>query len=816
MERVNVIYHYKGRWMHIPELAYIEGDSKFIENVDIDYLSFTHMLKAYKEEFGVSGVKKLCYVKPGIALASGQLNVIENDDGIKKLTELIKLSFHPTDTLRIYPLSNGDSTTLVGTGSDYDQLINDIINELVVEKHIQSNDERERIMETNDGETGGQHRQPIDKGKEVMQTDDGETFVQDNVDLDSEEDELDINSEAITIQLINQLAIRRYSVAKCTPLKIKPNDSERLRAKCKTQGCPFHLYISKDGNTGAMIVRRIEGEHNCLRDGNNSLASAKFLALEFKDKIYTNPRTSVKEIIADVEKRMKLYVSKSKGKRAKRIVMHELDGSFKAEFANIGAYAAKIKEENPGTTVELEICEESLRNEGNFKEEFDDNLKMLGDISKKAAEDFVAYNPGTFCRAFFSFRSKSHMVDNNITESFNSSIVDARYKPIVSMLDEMRLSAMKRLATNKSLSDTWIMDWSPACLKSYQSNLELAFGCKVMFNGDNGYEIGDGDDRHKVFLDRCICTCRLWELTGIPCSHAICAIKHAKQDPKAFISNWYHKLTYMASYEHVIEPMAGKLMGSYNGFEKVEPPPIVKSAGRPRKNKIRAVNENRRGNTSGVLGKKGVVMSCSICHGIGHNRARCPNKNSQSLCMSSASNQKTRPRSTKKKSFGTTSESLSQVSSANPSASMCQPSSAQSFGAAKGIKKNKRTTGLGILIDENSGNMILNPGFSSERLVLQNDPIASQALSSDPDVNVRYPIPNEKEIRQTMQSSRVLMSSGNRQIAFTGDGSNSIAPDQLPFKPPGLKWKGKRSITATQLQNERDKKRAKKGDTNKS
>ncbi|KAH6768920.1 hypothetical protein C2S51_014256 [Perilla frutescens var. frutescens] len=753
MERVNVIYHYKGRWMHIPELAYIEGDSKFIENVDIDYLSFTHTLKAYKEEFGVWGVKKLCYVKPGIALASGQLN---------------------------------------------------------------SNDERERIMETNDGETGGQHRQPIDKGKEVMQTDDGETFVEDNVDLDSEEDELDINSEAITIQLINQskrnvkydiddnnphfilgmsfknavearLAIRRYSVAKCTPLKIKPNDSERLRAKCKIQGCPFHLYISKDGNTGAMIVRRIEGEHNCLRDGNNSLASAKFLALEFKDKIYTNPRTSVKEIIADAEKRMKLYVSKSKGKRAKRIVMHELDGSFKAEFANIGAYAAKIKEENPGTTVELEICEESLRNEGNFKEEFDDNLKMLGDISKKAAEDFVAYNP-----------------------------VDARYKPIVSMLDEMRLSAMKRLATNKLLSDTWIMDWSPACLKSYQSNLELAFGCKVMFNGDNGYEIGDGDDRHKVFLDRFICTCRLWELTGIPCSHAICAIKHAKQDPKAFISNWYHKLTYMASYEHVIEPMAGKLMGSYNGFEKVEPPPIVKSAGKPRKNRIRAVNENRRGNTSGVLGKKGVVMSCSICHGIGHNRARCPNKNSQSSCMSSASNQKTHPRCTKKKSFGTASESLSQVSSANPSASMCQPSSAQSSGAAKGIKKNKRTTGLGILIDENFGNMILNPGFPSERLVLQNDPIASQALSSDPDVNVRYPIPNEKEIRQTMQSSRVLMSSGNRQIAFTGDGSNSIAPDQLPFKPPGLKWKGKRSITATQLQNERDKKRAKKGDTNKS
>ncbi|KAH6792680.1 hypothetical protein C2S52_003157 [Perilla frutescens var. hirtella] len=256
---------------------------------------------------------------------------------------------------------------------------------------------------------------------------------------------------------------------------------------------------------------------------------------------------------------------------------------------------------------------------------------------------------------------------------------------------------------------------------------------------------------------------KLWDLTGIPCSHAICALKHAKQDPKAFISKWYHKSSYMASYEHVIEVMAGKLVKESDRFEKLEPPPTKKLPGRPPKRRIRGFNEARKrknveielGKATGRLPKKGLVIRCSICHSTGHNRAKCPNKNSQNSCITSGSN--------------TQSEAKSQ--------------SVQ----AKVIRKNKRPTGLGILIDENSGNMILN-----------------------------YPIPNERELRQTTQTSRGLRSTGSRKITFIGDGSNSTAVGQLPFKPPGLKWNGKRSITTTQLENEREKKKAMKGNTSKS
>ena len=53
------------------------------------------------------------------------------------------------------------------------------------------------------------------------------------------------------------------------------------------------------------------------------------------------------------------------------------------------------------------------------------------------------------------------MVDNNILESFNGTIVKARFKPIVSMLEDMRLYVMNKIKDNMHASEKWINEWSP-------------------------------------------------------------------------------------------------------------------------------------------------------------------------------------------------------------------------------------------------------------------------------------------------------------------------------------------------------------------
>ena len=69
------------------------------------------------------------------------------------------------------------------------------------------------------------------------------------------------------------------------------------------------------------------------------------------------------------------------------------------------------------------------------------------------------------------------------------------------MLEEIRLQTMNRIKDNKKLAEKWPTDWSPKTMELLQDNKEAAFGCKVIFNGDSGYEIGEGYDKHTVMLD---------------------------------------------------------------------------------------------------------------------------------------------------------------------------------------------------------------------------------------------------------------------------------------------------------------------------
>ena len=82
--------------------------------------------------------------------------------------------------------------------------------------------------------------------------------------------------------------------------------------------------------------------------------------------------------------------------------------------------------------------------------------------------------------------------------------------------------------------------------------------CTVEFNGDYGYEVKDGDtDTHIVNLELKKCTCRLWDLGGIPCHHAIKALLHKKNGTIGRGSLLVQKEAYLLTYKHKLQPVRG-------------------------------------------------------------------------------------------------------------------------------------------------------------------------------------------------------------------------------------------------------------------
>lgn len=157
-------------------------------------------------------------------------------------------------------------------------------------------------------------------------------------------------------------AITKYAMLFRYKLKLNPNEPYRIVAKCKNEaGFPFMLKVSKDGKNLELAIKTLKAEHRCFRHYSLPSASVKFIASHFKSKIYHNPGFKVKDIQAEAEEILKINVSFQKCKRAKRMVIEELDGSYRVQFQQLEAYAAALKSSNPGTKGEIELCKESLK-----------------------------------------------------------------------------------------------------------------------------------------------------------------------------------------------------------------------------------------------------------------------------------------------------------------------------------------------------------------------------------------------------------------------------------------------------------------------
>ncbi|XVF09677.1 hypothetical protein REPUB_Repub07fG0115500 [Reevesia pubescens] len=80
----------------------------------------------------------------------------------------------------------------------------------------------------------------------------------------------------------------------------------------------------------------------------------------------------------------------------------------------------------------------------------------------------------------------------------------------------------------------------------------MASQCEVVFNGSHGFEIELGERRYIVHLGQRTCSGRRYQLSGIPCAHAICAIREQGFKIEDYVYSWYHKEVYMLVYENVL------------------------------------------------------------------------------------------------------------------------------------------------------------------------------------------------------------------------------------------------------------------------
>ncbi|KAL0454314.1 UNVERIFIED_CONTAM: hypothetical protein Slati_0770600 [Sesamum latifolium] len=343
--------------------------------------------------------------------------------------------------------------------------------------------------------------------------------------------------------------------------------------------------------------------------------------------------------------------------------LKEIEGSPDYQYTRLWDYAEEVRATNPGSTVILGTEEADdgehrfsrIQHEFTFMSdkqkglmqafeevfpakactviEFKKSMQEMKGISQAAVDWFNDKPPTQWSRSHFSELPICDMLLNNVCETFNACILNAREKSILTMLEWIREYLMRRMQENR---DRAIGKWNgkicPKIQKILQKQIAKASDCILIKVDDIHYQVSCFDgSQHSVDLRARSCSCRKFQLSGIPCKHACCAIFYQKQDPVDYVDKCYSVETFKSVYQPSILPMTHESLWVESFIIPPLSPNFGRGPGRPSKARRREAEEPRNKKKKKKRGLQKLkriqkTVHCTSCGEPGHNSARYPER----------------------------------------------------------------------------------------------------------------------------------------------------------------------------------------------
>lgn len=117
-----------------------------------------------------------------------------------------------------------------------------------------------------------------------------------------------------------------------------------------------------------------------------------------------------------------------------------------------------------------------------YPQEFERIMNEIKASNPNAHDYLIKKEPKTWSRAFFELNRCCEAVENGFSEAFNSILLKVRSKPIITMLEAIRVIMMERMERMRKISEQWNFDICPSvvckleCAKDSQRYCILFFG----------------------------------------------------------------------------------------------------------------------------------------------------------------------------------------------------------------------------------------------------------------------------------------------------------------------------------------------------
>ncbi|KAK4405031.1 hypothetical protein Sango_0509600 [Sesamum angolense] len=394
-------------------------------------------------------------------------------------------------------------------------------------------------------------------------------------------------------------AVYGHAVKTKRSLKITKNDSRRIYARCDGEGCEWRINVLKVIGETTFQIREYNSVHTCARSFNVKNVNSGWLSKKYEDSFRTDPNRAVKGFRKDVIKDIRCNVSKYQAYRAKRKALNAIDGAADDQFALLWDYAEELRKVNPG-------CRPIIGVDGcHLKGPHGGVLLTAVSIDPNNNLYPLAYAivSGETREAWEWFLGLLKSDLNMVREDAYTFISD-KQKGLIPAFESVFPGSDKRY-----------------CVRHLHGNMKTA-GFKGLAYKSALWNVARAttESEFKKFS----CSCRKWDLTGIPCNHAMSAICSQVLDPEDFVNPCYSVQTFKKVYRYAIMPVNGPKLWAQTGNIPPLPPNFGRKAGRPsrarRMEPDEIPNKQRRSSKRGQkkpikLKRQSFKVKCHYCGG---------------------------------------------------------------------------------------------------------------------------------------------------------------------------------------------------------
>jgi hypothetical protein len=258
------------------------------------------------------------------------------------------------------------------------------------------------------------------------------------------------------------------------------------------------------------------------------------------------------------------------------------------------------------------------------EEEYNKAIDQMHDINSDSVDWLLVHAPREhWCEYYFPGQRYGH-ITSNIAESLNAWLAEAREKPIIAMLEQIRHQLMGWFVTRRQMDKDTEGILVSSAAKGIKTTLTTrARRYRVLEATGLIYEVFSTETMrtYVVRLDNETCTCYEWQTSGIPCGHALAVSLERNDDPQTYAKAFFRLDAFRGTYENPIFPpnvnAATTATGDESNIDDTDvllPPITRRPPGRPKKLRIRGASEG---------GREKRTFRCGSCGNTGHSKKTC-------------------------------------------------------------------------------------------------------------------------------------------------------------------------------------------------